>query len=424
MYPDEHVMPATDTAHKTSYGAPPPAPGSSIAIVGAGIVGTCCAAELSDHGYAVTLFDRGSPGWEGASRANAGQIIPSIIQPVAYPGIVRDVPGLLLDRHGPLSIAPSYLPRLLPWLWRFVLASRRRDHDRGVRQLAELNAGALEATRDLYRRAGLLPWLNDTGALHLHETPASLARARESWKLKAAHGYAHALIDPGELRDIEPDLASAFAGAVLEPGVAHVSDPLRIVEGLYRYAVDRGAAFERRDVRIAGVGPEGITLAAADGMRETFDGLVIAAGAWSRQLLKQIGDDAPLESERGYNLTIPRPGVDIRHCLVFADRGFVATPLQPGLRIGGCVELAGLARPPDPRRIQRIMEIAKTLIPALDDRDGNTWMGHRPALPDSVPVIRQSPVDARVTYAFGHGHLGLTQAPVTARRVLGLMAGP
>lgn len=395
----------------------------SVAVIGAGIVGTCCAAELADQGYRVCLFDRGDPGWEGASRANAGQVIPSLIQPVAYPGIVRDMPRLLLSRDSPFAIVPGHIPRLIPWLWRFLLASRRARHEQGVAQLAALNAGALEATRDLYRRAGLADRLQNTGALYLHESRASLDKARLDWEMKGHHGYASELIGPDELRRLEPDLAPAFAGAVLEQGVCHVSDPLEIVRGIHRFALGRGAVFHRREARISQRSPQGIVVASGGDAYQTFDALVIAAGAWSRRLLNQLGDDAPLEPERGYNTTIERPNVDIRHCLVFADRGFVATPLAPGLRIGGCVELAGLKTPPHPVRIQRITATAGKLIPKLDASGGRTWMGPRPALPDSVPVIRRSAVDKRIVYAFGHGHLGLTQAPVTARRVAGLIAG-
>jgi len=397
---------------------------AAVAVIGAGIVGTCCAVELVDRGYEVCIFDRGEPGREGASRSNAGQIIPSRIEPVAYPGIVRDAPGMLLDRHGPLWISPAYLPRLAPWLWRFILASRRSHYERGIEQLAELNAEAQEATRDLYHRAGLLPLLQATGALHLYETPASLASARSEWRVKAAHGYAHEFIDPRRIQQLEPDLAEAFAGAVYEENTAHVSDPLRIVEGIHRYAIDRGATFRRGEARIGAREAAGITVETDAGKRETFDNLVIAAGAWSRALLNQIGDDARLEAERGYNVTISRPNVDICHCLIFADRGFVATPLGPGLRIGGWVELAALRAPPDHVRTRRIIEVTKKLIPELDDTDGELWMGHRPSLPDSLPVIRPSGVDSRIIYAFGHGHLGLTQGPVTARRVAALLASP
>lgn len=395
---------------------------TAAAVIGAGIVGTCCAAELIDRGYEVSIFDRGEPGREGASRSNAGQIIPSRIEPMAYPGIVRDAPGMLLDRHGPLWISPTYLPRLTPWLWRFVLASRRQRYEGGVEQLAELNTGTHEATRDLYQRAGLSSLLRPTGALHLYESPAALARARSQWRVRGAHGYAHEFIEPRRLRQLEPDLADVFAGAVFEENVSHVSDPLRIVEGIHRYATRKGMVFHRAEAHIISRDAAGITVETDGGKRATFDYLVIAAGAWSRRLLNQIGDDAPLEAERGYNVTIPRPNVDIRHCLIFADRGFVATPLDPGLRIGGWIELAGLRTPPVHARIRRIIEVAKKLIPGLDETAGELWMGHRPAVPDSLPVIRRSRVDPRIVYAFGHGHLGLTQAPVTARRVVALLA--
>jgi len=409
-----------DSTHSPRSGAAAAAC-AEVGVVGAGIVGVCCAAELAALGHRVTLFDRDAPGRAGASRANAGQVIPSLIQPVAYPGIWRDAPGLLLNPASPLSIPLTRFPRLLPWLLRFLAASRRRRHERGIAALAELNAGALDATRDLYERAGIASLLQTSGALHLYESEASLARARRDWALKDRYGFPHRFVTPAALRDLEPDLAASFCGAVLEPGVAHVSDPLKVVEGIFRFAAGLGAGFQRGEAAIAGRGDDGIVVTADSGSRRRFDALVIAAGAWSRHLLKQIGDGAPLESERGYNITIPDPGVDVRHCLVFADRGFVATPLEPGLRIGGGVELGGLARAPDPRRLESMLRIARRHLPALRPAGGSDWMGHRPALPDSVPIIARSPVDRRIVYAFGHGHLGLTQGPVTGRRVAALI---
>ncbi|MFZ0488266.1 MAG: FAD-dependent oxidoreductase [Arenicellales bacterium] len=406
-----------------SRNAPILSPGANIAVIGAGIVGTCCAAELCERGYRVTLFDRGAPGQEGASRGNAGQIVPSLILPVGYPGIARHALGMLLDPHSPLSIPPSYMPRLLPWLMRFLAASRRRNYQRGIESLASLNARALEATRDLYRRADLLSSLRRTGALYLYESAGSLARAGRDWAVKGRHGYDHEFIGPDRIQAMEPALARAFMGAVFEKSLSHVADPLGIVEGVFRYAASRGTVLHQGEARIGELSSEGIVVHTADGARYSFDGLVIAAGAWSGSLLKQIGDDILLESERGYNTTIERPGVEIRHCLVFVDRGFVASPLAPGLRIGGCVELAGLDAPPNPRRIERILEVARRFIPELDDSGGRTWMGHRPATPDSVPVIRPSSSDERIVYAFGHGHLGLTQGPLTGRMVAELFSG-
>lgn len=409
---------------RPASGSPPAlSPGAGIAVIGAGIIGTCCAAELCELGYRVTVFDRGDPGEEGASRGNAGQIVPSLILPVGYPGIARHALGMLFDPYSPLSIPPSYMPALLPWLMRFLAASRRRRYHCGVEALAKLNSRALEATRDLYRRADLLSDMRHTGALYLYESAGSLAKAGRDWAIKGRHGYDHEFIGPDSIQAMEPALARAFMGAVFEENLSHVADPLRIVQGIFRYAASLGALLRKGEVRLGEFAPEGITVHLSDGTRDTFDGLVIAAGAWSRNLLRQIGDDVPLESERGYNTTIEHPGMEIRHCLVFADRGFVASPLAPGLRIGGCVELAGLEAEPNPRRIERILTIARRLLPELDDSSGRTWMGHRPATPDSVPVIRRSTVDQRIVYAFGHGHLGLTQGPLTGRMVAELFSG-
>lgn len=162
--------------------------------------------------------------------------------------------------------------------------------------------------------------------MYPYESGNSLSKARADWKVKGGHGYDHEFIELAELRRPEPGLSPVFGGAVFEQGVSHVSDPLKTVQGIHRYVVERGAVFHRGEADIVERTSRGVVVEPSERMRQTFDGLVITAGARSRELLNQIGDDVPLEPERGYHITIKRPNVDIQHCLVFADRGFVVTP--------------------------------------------------------------------------------------------------
>lgn len=139
-------------------------------------------------------------------------------------------------------------------------------------------------------------------------------------------------------------------------------------------------------------------------------------------LARFMGDDIPLETERGYNTTLPAGAFDLKTHLTFADHGFVVSKIGEGIRVGGAVELAGLKRPPDYRRAKVMLEKAKIFLPDLDSADGKEWMGFRPSMPDSLLVIGYAKGSLNVVYAFGHGHLGLTQSVGTARLVAELIA--
>jgi D-amino-acid dehydrogenase len=162
---------------------------------------------------------------------------------------------------------------------------------------------------------------------------------------------------------------------------------------------------------------------AIDGTRYSADKVLVAAGAWSAQLAKTVGDRALLESERGYNTTLPHCAHLLKRQVVFAERKFVATPLSVGLRIGGAAEFAGLSAAPNYQRSDALLSLARRFIGNLDERDTKKWMGHRPSTPDSLPVIGASTATPHVLYAFGHGHLGLTQSATTAALLGQLLDG-
>ena len=394
-------------------------------IVGAGIVGVCCAAELAKRGHAVQVIDRLAPG-AGTSRGNAAGIALAEVLPLASPGVFRQAPKWLLDPLGPLTVAPAYLPRLAPWLWRFWRAGSRAQVRRGAAALAALNRLTWPATRMLYDEAGLGQDLRSIPALHLYETDASFCRSQFGWALRSEMGISFEHMDAGDLRDLEPSLAPIFARATRVTEWAMVSEPYRVARKIAALAKARGAEFLRGQVvavELAGGKDHGLTVRLEDGRTLSARRLLVAAGAWSHHLAEAFGDRVPLETERGYNTTLRDPGIQVSHQLFFEDHGFVASPLENGFRIGGAVELAGLEAPPNYARSRAMMTKAKLFLPALRGEGGVEWMGYRPSLPDSLPVIDRSPQYPRVFYAFGHGHLGLTQAPATAQILADLVEG-
>lgn len=393
-----------------------------IAIVGAGIVGVAIAHALLDEGHKVLIVDREGPAF-GPSRGNAGWIAHTDILPIASPKILRQVPKFLADPLGPLSIRPAYLLKLLPWLARFALASRPAAYERSIVGLAALQGLALPAWQARAERTGLGHLIHRNGGLYAFTDAGAMAAASEIAKRQASFGIEVEMIDSRSLRQLEPALSSRFVGAALHPGTAHISDPLELTMALFEAALERGAIFERIGVDTVSTG-ERPALMARHGWRHSADRVVIAAGAWSKPLAKALGDDVPLDTERGYNVSFPGKTGLFSRPIAFEGHGFVATPLDSGLRIGGAVEFGGLQAPPNHARTRRLYDKAASLVDGLPAfESGQTWMGFRPSMPDSLPVIGTARHNPHVLYAFGHGHYGMTQSHATADLVAALVAG-
>ncbi|MEM7172941.1 MAG: FAD-dependent oxidoreductase [Pseudomonadota bacterium] len=395
-----------------------------VVVVGAGIVGVCCAIALRRKGFLVTLVEAETPGC-GASYGNAGALAVPEVMPMAAPGLLRQVPGWLRDPLGPLYIRWAHLPKLLPWLWSFQRCGTTDQVEKASRALAALHRGIFDDYLPLFRDAGVTELLHEKGALALYETEAGMRRDALEWETKRACGVALEPVGPQRIAELEPDLAPIFAGGYFMPDWAHVGDPYRIVLALADLAQREGVALRRGQVSGFAMQndiPAGAFI--AGGERVPFEKVVVAAGAWSGKLVSQLGcRRVLLESERGYNTTLPDPGVHLSREIILGEGKFVMTPMDMGLRIGGAAEFAGLDAPPNFQRSQALVEKATRCFPALNAAGGEVWMGHRPSTPDSLPVISPSPHHRNVFFAFGHGHLGLTQAATTGRLVANLATG-
>ena len=393
-----------------------------VAIVGAGIVGLAVAAALQDDGRQVLLLDRRGVAQE-ASRGNAGALAFSDILPLASPGIMRYAPRWLLDPLGPLAIPPAYFPTILPWLLRFWRASRPDRADASLAAQAGLMALAVMETPGMLDRAGAGHMVRRDGSLQLYESEAEWAAALPGWQARARHGIAFEHVRGPRLAELQPGLHPRFIAGTYVPGWHTVSDPYDVACRLADHVTARGGQIETREVRTVAGAESSVQVQFVDGTTLLARRAVVAAGAWSKPLAQALGDRIPLETERGYNTTLPSSAFDLRRQLIFGGHGFVATPLSTGLRIGGAVELGGLKRPPNMARADAMLRRAAAFLPGLCVEGGRQWMGFRPSLPDSLPVIGPASATQHVIYAFGHGHLGLTQAAATGRIVADLIAG-
>ena len=395
-----------------------------VIVIGAGIVGLSTAHHLLKEGVRVTVIDR-DPEGDKASFGNAGGIAVTEVVPASVPGLLWKVPGWLLDPLGPLAIRATHAPRLITWLLRFSSAGRPAEVRRIAAALAALNTRVYTDLLPLLAENGLLGELQQLGALTVYENAKAFESEAAQWALKRAYGVEVLDLSGDEAREIEPALGPSIARGVFTPQWSHVRDPRKLVDALRQSLVGRGLCIRVGEACSIGPGvlDAAVSVGLHDGQRVLADSVVVAAGAWSGQLARDVGDKVLLESERGYNTTIAAPGVVLSREVIFAERHFVATPLSCGLRIGGAAEFGGLNAPANFQRSRALVRLAAHYLPGLRAEGGTYWAGHRPATPDSLPVIGASPRNPAVIYAFGHGHLGLTQGATTGRLVSDIALG-
>lgn len=392
-----------------------------VVVIGAGVVGVSAAIAARARGLSVLLVDRDGPA-AGASAGNAGAFAFSDILPLASPRILRKAPGWLVDPLGPLAIPPAYALKIAPWMfhfWRACSPERVRRSTAAQAALMDLSKAELDA---FLARTGTAPMLRRDGNLEVYEGEAQFRASLPGWRAKQEHGVAFEHLDAAGMAAIQPGLAPRFTHGTFTPGWYSVADPKLYTLALAEHFRSAGGAVERAEV--AALRPvEGGVEIAAPGRLIRASRVVVAAGAFSHRIARTIGDTVPLETERGYNTTLPADAFDLRTQITFGGHGFVVTRLSTGIRVGGAVELGGLDRPPDFRRSAAMLRKAQAFLPGLKPGGGVPWMGFRPSLPDSLPAIGRARATPRVVYAFGHGHLGLTQSAGTARLVADLLVG-
>lgn len=380
-------------------------------VIGAGIVGLATALALQDAGRQVTLFDRLPPG-EGTSAGNAGIISTGSIFPEAEPGIWKAFPGMLLDRLSPVTIRPGYLPQFLPWLGRFVACSSRARYDAGILALAALSSRALEFLDPLLQQADAEALLRREGVLYVYSTRKQLDKATARCLVRERLQLPYRYLEGEAVRGAEPTLREGLAGAIEIPNAAHTLSPLALSRALFALFQRQGGQFVRGEVTGFDAAATAVRALVAD-RHYQGDEFFITAGAYSHRLARQLGSRVPLVTERGYHLMLPEPGIQVIRSLIFGEQGFAVTPMRDGLRLAGTVEFAGLDDPPQFARARVLAGRVENLLPGVQTASGQEWIGYRPSVPDSLPVISPSPRYGNVYFGFGHGHLGLTQAAIT-----------
>ncbi|VVM47523.1 D-amino acid dehydrogenase 1 [Pseudomonas fluorescens] len=388
-----------------------------IAVVGAGIIGVACALRLARQGLRVVVIDQQQPG-HGASFGNAGHLATEQVFPIADASILKRLPAMLLDPMGPLRLDWKYLPRALPWFTRLLMNLRPAPFQNTVAGLRALNESSLQAWQRLLADIQRPDLLKIDGSLLVFERPKS----RQA--IQALQTRLHQQQVPvdywqsGAIRETAPQLSEQIQGGLFFPRTGHFIDPYRVVCELVEAAKASGVSFVQQQVQGGHVQEHGVALITGNGAL-TASRVLIACGAHSAKLTAALtGKKVPLDTERGYHLMLPQEHDRLPFPVTSLERKFIMTPMAEGLRLAGTVEFAGLEKPPSMERAWQLHRLSQGLFRKdLSAEAATPWMGFRPSLPDSLPVIDQV-CEGKVLLAFGHQHLGLTQAAVTAEMVV------
>lgn len=397
-------------------------PQPDVLIIGGGIIGISIALQLQSEGKQVTILDNQDP-QARTSLGNAGAFAFADVIPLATPGIMSKAPKWLLDPLGPLSIPPRYALSIFPWMLHFWRASWKDRYEQALSAQSSLMALSKAALERQIESTGAEHLMRREGQLQLYQGEKEFQASLPGWDTRKQHGVKFELLDcPEAIAAIQPGLDKSFTHAGFTPEwkntvhpakwLAHLSNAF--INGTGHVLHDTAQSIELKDNFVYIKGQKSYYQAKQ---------VVVAAGAWSKALAASVGDSLPLETERGYNTTLPAGAFELKTHITFSNHGFVVSKVGDQIRVGGAVELGGLKLPPNYQRAQMLLDKAKRFMPSLKTEGGEQWMGFRPSMPDSLPVISHSSRSDNIVYAFGHGHLGLTQSAGTAELVSDLIHG-
>ena len=393
---------------------------ANVAVIGAGFVGMSSAYWLMQDGHQVTLYDpAGAAG--GASFGNAGAFANYACIPVNNPTVFRDLPHYLLSGTSPLRLRWGYLPQLAPWLLGFLRSSTTTRYTRSATALATLLGRAQEGYTGMIAQAGLNGFIRQRECLYLYSSMAAFDASRTTLELRHSLGVKTRILDKAAISALEPSLQPLFERGALFEGSWHLTDPSAFLHTLQSWLVGKGLLIRATAVQSIQPRAEGVVLVTPEGSAQ-HDYVALCAGAHSKTLAAQCGDSVPLETERGYHLMYPGTSHLISRPVGWAERGFYMTPMAQGIRVAGTVELAGLGSAKHQGLMDLLHFSSQKALPELGSPTA-PWLGFRPTLPDGLPVLGRSSASARVVYAFGHQHIGLTLGGLSGMVVADQVAG-
>ena len=394
----------------------------TVAIIGAGIVGVSTAIWLQRAGHDVIVIDRAGPA-EGTSQGNGGVLASVAMVPVTGPGLVKKAPGMLFDPNQPLFLRWGYLPKLAPWLIRYLKHANADDTRRIASAVASIVGDSLSEHQSLAKGTGAEHWIVPSDYLFAYNDRAHFEGEAFTWSLRKANGFDWDELDGPELRAYDPVFADTLDFGIRLKDHGRIADPGQYVRDLAKHMTEQGGRLLLVDVTDIAVENGQVTGVRAGGEVISCDAAVLATGVWSGPLAKKLGISVPLESERGYHIEFWEPSIMPKSPTMVASGKFVVTPMDGRLRMAGVVEFGGLDAAPSDAPFALLRKAGLAAFPGLTFAKETTWMGHRPAPADSIPVIGEVPGAKGAYTGFGHHHIGLTGGPKTGRILSQLISG-
>ena len=390
----------------------------SVAVIGAGIVGICSAYFLQKSGFKVTLVDHNKPG-SMTSYGHACTFADYACIPVNSPTIFKDLPSLLLKQNGPLAVDFKYILKNLPWALSFLKNCRKNKVEYIASSLANFLSHSRLSYDQLFEEVDVSQYINNNETLYLYKTEKEFQAAKYSIDLRKKNNVKIKKLNAAEIHEIEPNIAQVYFCGLIFEGSRHTINPIKVSEKIFETFLQNGGSYINKKITLINNTVNGITITSENNTFD-FDKIIISAGSWSRELALMIGDKFPLDTERGYHVLFENEKKLISRPVGWSQSGFYLIQIEEGIRAAGTVEIAGLQKNPNPKRLKMIENESRKLIPTLG-KVKSTWLGFRPTLPDSLPVIGQSTKNKNVYYAFGHQHIGWTLGAVTGKAITELV---
>jgi len=389
----------------------------NIAVIGAGIIGICSAYFLQKSGYKVTLFDHKEPG-SMTSFGHACTFADYACIPVNSPTIFKDLPSMLLKQDGPLAIDFGYVLKNLPWAFHFLRNCREDRVEYIASSLARFLSHSRLSYDQLFEEVDVSKYINNNETLYLYKTEKEYQAARYSINLRKKNGVKIRELNAAEINRIEPSIAPIYYCGLIFEGSRHTINPIKVSKKIFESFIQKGGSFLNKKITAIKNNISVIEIFSENNTFD-FDKIIISAGSWSKELALMIGDKFPLDTERGYHVLFENNEKLIHRPIGWSQSGFYIIQIEEGIRAAGTVEIAGIHKKPNQKRLNMIEREARKLLPILGKKK-STWLGFRPTLPDAMPIIGQSEKNKNVLYAFGHQHIGWTLAAITGKVIMEL----
>jgi D-hydroxyproline dehydrogenase len=382
-----------------------------IAVVGAGIVGICSAYFLNKSGFQVTLIDQNDPA-SMTSYGHACTFADYACVPINSTNLFKDVPSMLMRSDGPLSIDFFYMIKNLDWALKFLRNSSKKNVNKISEALGNILKSASVSYDEIFSDIEVSQFIKNEEAIYLYKNELAYLKEKRANDIRKKNGVEIKILSQSDVLDLEPNLAPVFHNGQLFIGSRHTTNPSAISKKIFESFINNGGIFIKQSIENI-IPNESLVSLNYNNNNYNFDKVVICAGSWSNNLTKKFGENFPLDTERGYHVMFDNHDL-INRPVGWSHSGFYLVQLQEGLRAAGTVEIAGLLKPKNEKRTKMIEAQARKLLPQLNDVK-STWLGFRPTLPDSLPVIGKSQKHKNIIFGFGHQHIGWTLGAVTGK---------